>query len=215
VGRVVETQESKLFIIHKLFKRIQTAFEYIKNAVSGKQGVKPQDSDLLLSSEQSNQSQTIESLGNDLDNAKERKDKRHETGALLGLGEAYRENNQIQKAIKCLNDALDIAKEQGDEEHEIEALLGLGGTYTLDKQFQKGIAYYKKILEIVEQKGHSTQGNLLRRAIGELSTISGKLAVGKKNRYANRTCMYVAAVSVTVIVVIFDLLLTWLRLLRK
>ncbi len=56
--------------------------------------------------------------------AKEHGDTNQETEALLGLGIAYRMNNQIQKAIEYFEKALEIAKEHEDTNKETEHCLG-------------------------------------------------------------------------------------------
>jgi tetratricopeptide (TPR) repeat protein len=66
-----------------------------------------------------------------LEIAKERGYKQEESCAYLGLGDAYRLNNQIQKAMAFYDKALEIAKAQEYKLDETRAYLGLGDAYTV------------------------------------------------------------------------------------
>jgi tetratricopeptide (TPR) repeat protein len=50
--------------------------------------------------------------------------KKEETKAYIGLGRAYKLNNEFQMAIQYFQKALKIAKERGDKENETDAHLG-------------------------------------------------------------------------------------------
>ena len=87
-----------------------------------------------------------------LEITKEHEYKQQEIKALIGLGDAYRENNQFQTAIGHYEKALEITKEHEYKQQEIKALLGLGHAYRENKQFQTAIGHYEKALEITKEQ---------------------------------------------------------------
>ena len=78
--------------------------------------------------------------------------KKHETWAYLGLGHAYRLNNQFQTAIEQYKEALKIAKERGDKQQETEAYIAVGQVYRLNNQFEITIEYFERALQITKKR---------------------------------------------------------------
>ena len=103
--------------------------------------------------------------------ARERGYKLEETRANLGLGFAYRLNNQFQRAIQHDEKALDIAREEGYKWQETKAYFGLGYAYGFNNQIQPAIQHYEKAAEIAREQRYE---NMARMAIAELSRITGE-----------------------------------------
>ena len=66
--------------------------------------------------------------------AKDRKDELNEKSACMGLGYAYRENDQIQSSVLCYKKALEIAKKQGDNLNQKIVCIALEDVKEYDDQ---------------------------------------------------------------------------------
>ena len=78
--------------------------------------------------------------------ARERKDKKHETNACIGLGEVYRKNHQTRAAIEQYQYALITATIRQDDLNETEASNRLASTYMENHDTRKDISLFKTVL---------------------------------------------------------------------
>ncbi|MCX5702463.1 MAG: tetratricopeptide repeat protein, partial [Candidatus Omnitrophica bacterium] len=92
-------------------------------------------------------------------------------GAYLGLGSAYRDQEQFQQAEECFKKALEL--NPGND----EACVGLGGLYQDQGQFQQAEDTYKKALELNPGKVVSA---ILYGALGNIYEEMGQFTLAEE-----------------------------------